>query len=347
MSILVGDVIDDLAILPQVCPGDPRLYRYINEGMRRIFLEGKYVGVYGRYNFRLYDGMITLPYECDTLLAADVLSRPVLIHNEWFEFLQSGPGMQNSRLNYTYSDFFDRGNGYCVIQDPPGPFTVKIYCAVPEDPNATLTLIGLDAYGNSIRSQIPIQNGDGTITSQWINGVQNNIFSATSPYLETAQLFSVITAIILPKRNGDLRLIANTRNPQTFQPTGITYMLGVYPYFMTNPNFRRYHFPTNPPPGPTSEFCRGVCANALVRRRVIPVSSPSDFLSIDNIPALKYYVMSAFKDEEEQYDIAETLRLKGKYFLEQELKETSSTTDRLNVQLRGFGIFPTTPGAIY
>ena len=343
MSILISDVINDLAILPQVCPTDPRLYRYVNEAQRRIFLEGKYKGIYGRYNFRLYDGLITLPYECDTLLSANVLGQPVLVHSEWFEFLQSGPGTQDGRINFTYSDFFDRGDGYCVIQDPPNPFTVQIFCAVPEDPNLTLIIIGLDANGNAIRSEITVQNGDGTVSGQWINGVQNNIYSATSPYLETTQLFSVITAIQLPVRNGDIRLVANARNPVTLQPTGITYLLGIYPYFMTNPNFRRYHFPTNPPPfqPPCS-----VCVNALVRRRVVPVASPGDYLMIDNIPALKCMMMSVFKEEEEQYDTSEMLRQKAKYFLEQELKETQSTTDRLNVQFRGFGIFPWQPGGL-
>lgn len=344
MSILLSDVINDLAILPQVCPTDPRLYRYINSAQRRIFLEGNYTGVLASYNFMVYNSLVTLPYECEAILAADILSQPVYVQNQWFEFLKSGPGYQDPKRNYTYPDFFDRGDSWCTIQDPPSPFTVQIYCAVPENPNAFIIIEGLDRYGNKIRSQITVQNGDGTVSGQWINGAQNVLYNAANEYQETGQIFSKVTALNFPARNGDVRLYANALDPNTLASIGKTYLLGIYPYFMTNPTFRRYAFPAAAVLG--AEDFKPLPINTLVRRRPLPINNPNDRLTINNIEALKYYVQGAWKDEEEQWDVANALRVQGKMCLESETRKSGSAIDRLNVNFRGFGRFPRTPGSL-
>lgn len=345
MSLLVGDISELLAVLPQVCQTDPRLYRYINSAQRQIFLEGQYIGVLGTYAFNVYNSILTLPYEADALLAADIISIPINVQNQWFEFLKSGPGYQDPRRNFTYPDMYDRGEGWCVIQDAPAPFSIQIYCAVPEDPTAVCIIEGLDQYGNQIRSQITIQNPDGTIGGQWINGVQNAIFSAGNAFLETTQLFSKVTGIQLPQRNGDLRLYANARNATTFAPVGTTYLLGIYPYFMTNPSFRRYFFPAAEATGNGIPF-NPLPVNALVHRRPLPVNGPNDRLTINNIEALKCYVQACWKDEEEQWDSADRLRSNGKMWLEKELRKTGSAVDRLNFELRGFSQFGRQPGGL-
>lgn len=257
--------------------------------------------------------------------------------------MNSGPGYQDPRRNYCFPDLFDRGEGFCTIQDPPGPFQIQIYCTVPEDPNAVVTLIGLDQNNNQIRSGITIQNGDGTVTSQWINGVQNVIYNAANAFQEPAQIFNKLTSIILPKRNGDLRLVANELNLSTLQPTGTTYLLGIYPYFLTNPSYRRYAFPAAAQVG---VGYKPLPVETLVRRRAIPVHCPSDKLPINNIEALKYFMQAAWKDEEEQFDTANALRMQGKICLENEVRKNGSAIDRLNINFRGFGLFPRQPGSL-
>lgn len=345
MSLLISDVINDLAVLPQVCATDPRLYRFINAAQRKIFLEGNYTGVLGSYNFLIYNGLLTLPYECEAIVQADILSCPIHVQNQWFEFLQSGPGYQDPKRNYTYPDLFDRGDSWCTIQDPPGPFQVQLYCAVPEDPNATAIVEGIDQYGNVVRSQIATPNGDGTISGEWINGVQGPIYAAGIAFQEPGQIFSRITALNLPTRNSDLRLVANVLDPKTFAPTGQTYLLGIYPYFMTNPTFRRYAFPAAAVLAVGGPF-KPVPINTLMRRRPLPVSKPSDRLTINNIEALKFYVQAAWKEEEEMWDVADRLCAKGKFYLEQETRKSGNGLDRLNINLRGFGLFPRQPGSL-
>lgn len=343
MSILLSDVIKELSVDPQVCPTDERLYRYINAGVRDIFLEGNYAGIFATYNFMVYDSTITLPFDLEALLQADLLSRPISVQNQWHEFLQNGTGYQDGKRNFCYPDMYDRGDGWCTIQDPCQPFTVQAYCAVPENPLDVITIEGLDQYGNKIRSQITTPNGDGTVSSQWINGVQLPLFNPGSPYTETAQVFSRITAVSLPKRNGDLRLIASIRAPQTLTPLGITHLLGVYSYQLTNPNFHRYHFP---PAKQEGELFRPVPVKTIVRKRFIPVSNPQDRLPINNVRALRYYTAAAWKEEEEQYSTADYLRQRGKYCLEQEMRKTRASMTTMNVQFRGFGSFGRSPGAL-
>jgi hypothetical protein len=344
MGILIADVQELLAVLPQICATDPRFYRFLNAAQRQIFLEGNYPGMIGSYNFLLYNGLITLPYECEAILQADILSTPTNVRNQWFEFLQSGPGFQapSVRRDFAYPDLYDRGDGWCTIQDPVGPFQVQIYCAVPEDPNATVIIEGIDNYGNVIRSQIPVPQGDGTVIGEWMNGVQTLIYANGVAFQEPGQIFSRVTALNLPVRNNDISLFANVLNPQTLKPTGQTLLLGIYPYFMTNPTFRRYAFPAftaTMPPSP-------VPVNALIRRRPLPLANPNDRLSINNIEALKYFFMAVWKDEEEQWDTATMLRARGKQCLEQETRKNGSAIDRLNIQLRGFGNFPRQPGSL-
>ena len=342
MGILISDVQELLAVLPQICADDPRFYRFLNAAQRQIFLEGNYPGIIGSFNFLLYNNQVTLPYECEALLQANILGTPTNVQNQWFQFLQSGPGSFPNPRNYAYPDFYDRGDGWCTIQDPLGPFQVQIYCAVPEDPNATAIIEGIDNYGNVVRSQIPVPQGDGTVLSTWMNGVQTPIYANGVAFQEPGQIFSRITALNFPTRNNDISLFANILNPQTLIPTGQTLLLGIYPAFMTNPTFRRYAFPAftqTTPPSP-------VPVNALIRRRPLPLATPQDRLSINNIEALKYFFMAVWKDEEEQWDTATMLRARGKQCLEQETRKNGSAIDRLNVQLRGFGGFPRQPGSL-
>lgn len=353
MSIVMSDIAEDLAIQAQIDLKEPRFWRLVNEMSRRIFLAGKYKGTYGRYNFYAYGNIITLPAECDTLMMCNAWNRPIIVHNEWFEFSEGTWGTQGTNEAGVFPvingpDIFDRGDGYCTIQDPCGSFFIRAYCAAPEDPNLTIRILGLDENGNAIRTQATCTNPDGTRTTEWINGVQIPLYSNTAFFTETPIQFSKVTGISLPKnRNGDLRLIAMPAVNSV--ETGPGYLLGIYPYYMTSPSFRRYEFPQGSHlfkwfdngTGP-----RHVPMNTLVRRRHVPVHRLSDFLPFENIPAMKQYFMAAFKDEEEQPELSAAYEAKGRGYLEMELKNTKSTTDRVQWQMRGFGKFAPTPGAL-
>lgn len=350
MSILVRDVAKELAVLPQVAPYSERFYRFLNAAQRKIYLEGNYVGVIGQYNILLYTGILTLPFEMEAILAADIINTPIQVQNMWFEFLQNGPGWQNPTTNVTFPDLYDRGQDHCTIQDPPSPFTVQVYCSVPENPNDFVIVEGLDQNGLAIRTQVSVQNGDGTVTSIWQNGISIPLYNPSGAPTTSTQQFSRVTAITFPAdsngistRNGDVNIEAVLAAAVNNTPAGTPFLLGLYPYFVTNPTMRRYWFP--------AAVCLGapykpVPVNCLVRRRPVPLSKPTDRLSVENIEALKAYYMAAYKEEEEQYDSASTLQARGKFYLEQEIRKTKSAIDRINVQTRGFAGFPRQPGSL-
>jgi hypothetical protein len=350
MSICVRDVAKVLAVLPQIPPYSELFYRYLNAGVRKYFLAGNYVGVVAPYNILLYNGIVALPFDVEAILAGDIITCPVNIQNMWFEFLQNGPGYQDPTKNFTYPDLYDRGDGYATIQDPPGPFTIQINCAVPENPNLFVIVEGLDQNGNVIRSSINTQLGDGTVEQSWINGVQIPLYAAGQVYQTSTQQFSRVTGTIFPadcngvsERNGDCNIYASTVRAGEAGPAGTQFLLGIYPYFVVTPSIHRYFFPAAISLG---LGYKPLPFHALVRRKPTPLSRPTDRIPVENVEALKAYFTSAYKEEEEQWDSATALEMKGKGYLEQEIRKTKGALDRLNIETRGFMGFPRTPGSL-
>jgi hypothetical protein len=190
----------------------------------------------------------------------------------------------------------------------------------------------------------------GTVQQQWINGVQIPLYVPSQALTTSTQQFTKVTGIIFPAdcngvstRNGTVNLYALTVGQNGNIPANTQFLLGIYPYFVQTPTIKRYWFPAAVGLGTTY---RPLPVNCLVRRKPLPLSRPTDRMTVDNIEAIKRYFMAAFKMEEEQFDSENALQAKGKFFLEQEQRKTKSSVDRINFDYRGAGRFPRLPGGL-
>ena len=96
MKITLGDIKTNTARLLSMSGTDARVTDYINEAQERLLYKGKWAGTYARYAINSSNGTITWPRELETIESVAVADDPAIVRNEWFEFLESGYGIQDS-----------------------------------------------------------------------------------------------------------------------------------------------------------------------------------------------------------------------------------------------------------
>lgn len=179
---------------------DPRVAERINEASHRLFSLTNFVGKRVRYIFNASQATITLPHHLETVLGVSVNgSTQYQMRNEWFEYLEGGPGALNP-ASFNIHGMVDRGDGYPTFADLCGPGYLKVYADLPEAVSTSLIIQGIDENGNEVMTQ--------DINGNWISGETIAINNAT-PAVSTNQ-FAEITAIIKPVTNGYVRIYQQT-----------------------------------------------------------------------------------------------------------------------------------------
>lgn len=275
-----------------ISPEDERFPAYINEAIQRLVQTGeKFWGLYGEFAFCVDNGCITLPRMIANVEAVAVCGRPMTIRGSWFQFLQSGPGMDpqctgNSCTGSSWGcgmSFQQKAGDFCTYRDIIGEGKkIKVYADVSEDADAVITLCGYEE-GNWIRTQVG---------GEWIDGEQVSINSAT-PQL-TTHFFDSLVSVQKPQTNGPVRLYE-------YDTTLLTQRdIAVYDPDETNPAYRRVEIrglPTSGCCGSTDEDCTEAKVTVMAKLEFIPVARDEDWLLIGNLPALKMELMALMKEE--------------------------------------------------
>jgi hypothetical protein len=273
---------------------DPRLLQWTNEAMERLLYMGKWWGTVARFNICATNGCITLPRQIATIEAVNVCGHPVPVRDFWYEFLANGFGTRESQTTPNgggccgggggMSEAISRGR-FPVFTDITGS-TSKLHfvCDVSTDAGKQVLLLGYDANGNWIRT---MQNG------AYADGEM--IALAQGAGTTSVNFFTVITDLQFQSAmDGQSWLYALDTT------TALLTMLGHYQYDEPHPSYARYYFPgINPKTGTTG--CNTVKVEIVGKLDFIPVKVPSDYLIIQNLPALKE-MMSALKKSENQAD---------------------------------------------
>lgn len=285
-----------------LCTTDTRFLAYLNQALHRLMNAGHWVGTTQIYRFCTNRGTITLPRQFQTFEVAGICNQPVPIRNQWYEFLENGPGIYRSQGNCSgdtscgtgscgHYGVLDRGRGYAAFGDLPYDSTrIRIYLTQSADAGKYLTIRGYNSSGQY---------------AQTLNGtVEGEALLLTHPYADTTTLWAkqVLRHVIKPITRGFLRVFAYDSTEDVTDPLDYTLCpIAVWEPSETLPDYRRYLIPALD----GCEETRNV--DVIARLQHVPIVSDLDFLPLGNVAAIKLAMMGIVKEERGDYAGARAL----------------------------------------
>lgn len=215
------------------------------------------------------DPYITLPRHAARLTAIDICKRPVLIRNEWYEFLDFGVGLrpgsccESSLCENT--EVFTRTNVITPVDLTPPNKKIRVYAADSNDFGKRVLIQGKDANGVTLYTQDGLTRADG------------KFLVLASPFTTSVDQFTELTGIQKDITFGPVQIY------QVDTVTGVeTLLLTMEPSEQTA-LYQRYFINGLP------LTCCGdetIQVAAMCKLEYIPVRVPTDYLLIQSIPAL-------------------------------------------------------------
>jgi hypothetical protein len=226
------------------------------------------------FNLDSSNPYITFPRQVARATALDVCKRPVIIRNQWYEFLQFGHGLKPSSCsgNRLCENLmaYDRGEWSSTVVtnkdlSPPNK-KLRFYATDPldMDTNKRVFTQGLDANGATIYSQDGLTRVDGIFTT------------LISPFADTDREITKISGIQKDITNGPVQIY------EVDTVTGAETLLLTMEPSEQVACYRRLFL--NGLPNCCGSGTTQVVV--MVKLEFIPVRVPTDFLLICSLPAL-------------------------------------------------------------
>lgn len=252
-------------------PGDPLFTERINQVQERYINAGLWKGVVQDYVFLTdINGVITLPWFLDSILAATLHRWPIPVFSEFNRYVPVGPGLIKKE-NQNGWPFYDMGDKFCTVRDIPvgsaGPIRTTITDA--GDVANVNRYFGLDENGLEIVDA---------------SGAAGEAVTLVNPSVNTVKSFSKLTAIQKERSEGrqTISWVGSTEDP-----------LVVLEPWETIPNYHRYQCGNIQPSSNTNE--EPVVLKC--RLKYNPAYAPTDFIVPDNIGALKFGLLGLLNED--------------------------------------------------
>lgn len=272
----------ELSVNSAIPSGIAVIVEALNEVQPRLMDMGKWKGTFQAYRFCVNSGCITLPREVDGIEAFAIEGQPGTVRNQWFEFLESGPGLLDPSDSCIGVQLVDRGLN-CAFDDVVGTDKkLAVYSEKTESATAKIVLRFYDKNGNFVRTQ---QNGI------WEDGELITLPAAGAYAYTTSECMpNGLVSVIKPITNGTIRLYEYNNITAALKP------LAYYAPTEKTPEYRRALIPNLAGLG-----CGGSCENTTVdvmaKLQHIPITGKdNDMLIIRSLGALKLGC-KAFKHE--------------------------------------------------
>lgn len=275
-----GDVKGRIGKLLKLCEDSDRLLEYVNLAQESILYSGKFVDMYGRYTVCGTQSCITLPRQLMTIEAAAVCKTPVPVRSEFFEFLESGPGILDDDDDVGYP-VVDKGVA-CAFDDVVGDNKrLAVYADLPETTGAVVNVQFYQDNGIPVRT---------SYAGSWIDGENITIGTAgTYSYSAYNCAPGGLMRVNKPVTNGTIRLYEHDTVNNTYRP------LSFYEHDETKPMYRRYMIPhlTNLAAGSTD--CSAVRVTIVGKLAHIPAVDDASYLQVNHERALGLMCQSIHK----------------------------------------------------
>jgi hypothetical protein len=263
-----------------------KLIEYVNEAQQRLLFKGGEVGWWGSWMKVVFnvdsqlDPFITLPRSIARLINMDVCRRPVRIQNEFYEFLEAGVGLQPltncggstvAQHGCNLLETYDRGLFPTFSDLVPPNKRLRFYITDQADVGRRVLVQGTDQNGTTIYSL------DGT------NEVTGIFVGLTTPFADTPFDITTLTGLQKDFTVGQVKVFevdmatGTQRLILTMEPTE---EVAAYRRYFLNGLPRNCCDPNNP-------AVTTVQVTAMAKLAFIPVQVDTDYLIIQNLPALK------------------------------------------------------------
>ena len=272
MKLTLSDIKSSMSRMLSMSSTDSRVIDYINEAQERPLHKGKWVGTYARFAVSSSDGTITWPRQLETIESIAIGDGAGVVRNEWFEFLESGYGIQD-KDDADDMTLIDRGES-CVFSDIGGTDKkIRVYSGHTSDAGKRLLLQGYDANGDWIRTL------DGTT---WVDG---EYVTLTTTYVDTNSIFSELVGVQKDET------VANVKVYELLPAAGTTRLIAEYQPTEVRPVYRRSLIAGLKDTGETR------VVTIIGKLRFVPAKYDTDWLHISSEPALKEMILSIRKAE--------------------------------------------------
>lgn len=274
-----------------------------------------------------------MPRQIASLEGIAICGRPVTLRNQYFEFLETGAGIQGGRFVGESGSqcSFSCGPSAVIFRGTVATQTdivginkkLRLICDLASDVGKEVLCLGFDENGNWVRT---VQGGtvkDGEI-----------IVLAQSTGTDSNNLFSSITDIQPPDDlDGQWWLYSLNTDDSTVS------LLSNYQYDEVRPVYNRYLMPICSRTG----SCTQTLVDAIGKLAYIPMRVNTDYCIIGNIPALKTGCEAINSAEHEpdgvkKIQIMEAGMIEATKFLNEELQANTGDKTVPGIQVFNFGI---------
>lgn len=276
-------------VLGECASNSPGLASYVNEAIQRLIQAGGDTGWFGSWAKMAFTvtpsgPFITTPREVARIINMDVCNRPIRIQNEFYEFLEFGRGLKPNCIACSPDccginiQAYDRGF-VPTMTDLTAGSQIRVYPSNAADVGTRIFIDAVDSNGQQIY----------TID----NGVQVSGFFMTLalPFVTSPMALNVINGI---QKDTTLYPVSVYQvNPTT---SAITLLAKLAPD-ESSPSYRRYYLDRLPANCCNQLPGTPLQVTAMAKLEFIPVKVDTDYLIINNIPAIKEECMSIRYEE--------------------------------------------------
>jgi len=258
-----------------------KLIEIVNEAQERLIFAGGETGWWGSWFKTAFtvdgraDPYITVPRNIARLINLDVCKRPVRIQNEFYEFLEAGVGLQPSQCGCNPIETYDRGL-FPTFSNMSSNTRLRFYITNAADVARRVLVQGTDQNGR------PIYSLDG------VDQVRGLYLDFTQPFVQMPFDLTTLDGLQKDYTVGEVRVF------EVDNTTGIQRLILTMEPGEAVAGYRRYFLNGLPQNccNITDPATTTVQVTAMAKLAFIPVAVDTDYLTIQNLPAMKEACMA-------------------------------------------------------
>lgn len=283
MKLRYADIKANLALVLNMSATDSRILSYYNRATERLVHKAKWVDTLVRYTICTAGGCIVWPREIATIEAWALCSTPGIVRNQWYEFLETGPGLSDCGMCNT--GLKDRGNVVAFDEVTGLTSKIAVYSDGPEVAGTRILLRYYDSNAQKVRT-----TDSGTvIEGEYVTLVAAPAYALTAAAPANGLVLPYgLYEVIKPVTKYPVRLYEYDTVLTTYKP------LAYYEPDETLPDYRASLLPTLV--GSNGD-CTTSKVTVLAKRRFIPAINDNSILSISHADAIRLAVQAVHKEE--------------------------------------------------
>lgn len=268
--LTLGKVTDTVANAINLCGDNVRVVDYINRAQERLLYRMKSTQTTMRFRVCVTNDCIVWPRQIETIEAFTTCNTPYPVRNQWYEFLGSGPGIQESDC-CDGSQLIDRGDVASFDNVTGSASTLAISCDQTETTTEKVQLYFYDTNGNWVRT---------IVGGSWVDGEHLSLPAVGYSTTTNECIAGGFVRIIKPVTNSVIRL-------WEYDTVGATYRaLGAYEADEEIPVYRSSFVPGLVDADGTGA-CEAKTVIVMAKLRHIPVTNDNDYLIIAHTDAIR------------------------------------------------------------